>query len=459
MKLNTREAALKILLQSADNRTTLDRTLDTVSPQLAHLSQPDKNLCHAIVFGVLRHRNFLDHIIRSFSRIPLSRMDLPVLTVLRMALFQLRFLDRIPDFAAIDTSVNLIKAKNGQKTAGFVNGVLRNAVRRFHTLALPDPHTDLMGHITIVHSIPEWLAKRWIDRYGPDQILELCRTINQVPPLTLRTNTLKITRSALSDTLKIAGHSVQLTPLSPDGIYSMESGARIEALPGFDQGLFAVQDEAAQLVSLILDPKPDHTVLDACAGLGGKTLHMAQIMGGQGQIIAMDTDPDKLSLLETEALRLGIGNIECRVLDLMKADPSDFPHFFDRVLVDAPCTGLGVLRRNPDTKWKRSFQDIQRMAGRQKKLLNAAANRVKPGGILLYAVCSGEPEENEQVVTAFLEKRKDYALSPIRDCFGLPMDRYFKTFPNGMNMDGFFAACLKRRDQINQPHEPDPENG
>jgi 16S rRNA (cytosine967-C5)-methyltransferase len=444
MAFDTREAALEILLQTEQKHATLDRALDAVSPNLAHLSQPDKNLCHAIVFGVLRHRNFLDFIIQSFSKISLTRMDLPVLTVLRMALFQLRFLDRVPDFAAIDTSVNLIKNRNGKKTAGFVNGVLRNAVRQFHTLDLPDPHTDLLGHITIVHSIPEWLAKRWLSRYGPEQILELCRTINQVPPLTLRANTLKTTRSELSGILTTAGYDVRLTSLSPHGISIMGSGIRIDALPGFDQGLFAVQDEAAQLVSLILDPKPHHTVLDACAGLGGKTLHMAQIMGGQGRITAMDTDPGKLDLLTSEAHRLGAGDIQRLPLDLMKADQADFPQYFDRVLVDAPCTGLGVLRRNPDTKWKRSFQDILRMAGQQKKLLNAAANRVKPGGILLYAVCSGEPEENEHVVTAFLKKRKDYVLEPVMDCFGLPMDRYLTTFPNGMDMDGFFAARLKR---------------
>jgi 16S rRNA (cytosine967-C5)-methyltransferase len=445
MALDTREAVLEILLQTEGRHATLDRTLDKISPRMTHLSQPDKNLCHAIVFGVLRHRNFLDFIIESFSRIPLNRMDLPVLMVLRMALFQLRFLDRVPDFAAIDTSVTLIKTRNGRKTAGFVNGVLRNAVRRFHTLALPEPDTSLPDHITIVHSIPEWLTNRWLARYGPDEILELCRTINQVPPLTLRVNTLKIHRPALRDTFAAAGRPVQLTALSPEGLCLTEPGIRIEALPGYDQGLFAVQDEAAQLVSLMLDPRPGETVLDACAGLGGKTLHTAQLMQDQGQIMAMDTDPDKLSLLQAEALRLGVTSVQCRVLDLMKADASDFPGYFDRVLVDAPCTGLGVLRRNPDTKWKRSVQDIQRMAAQQKKLLNAAANRVKPGGTLVYAVCSGEPEENEQVVTAFLKKRKDYELSPIQECFGLPMDRYLKTFPNGMNMDGFFAARLKRQ--------------
>ncbi len=250
----------------------------TEYPPMIHLSQPDKT-CVTLLYSECCGTAISGSHYRVVSRIPLNRMDLPVLTVMRMALFQLRFLDRVPDFAAIDTGVNLIKTRNGRKTAGFVNGVLRNAVRHFHTLSLPDPNTDLMGHITIIHSIPEWLAKRWVDRFGPDQILELCRTINQVPPLTLRTNTLKITRTALNDTFTAAGYPVQLTPLSPEGIYITDPGTRINALPGYDQGLFAVQDEAAQLVSLMLEPRPEHSVLDACAGLGGKALHMAQLMG------------------------------------------------------------------------------------------------------------------------------------------------------------------------------------
>ncbi|MCF8124629.1 MAG: 16S rRNA (cytosine(967)-C(5))-methyltransferase RsmB, partial [Desulfotignum sp.] len=401
MTLDTREAALEILLRCEKKNTTLDRTLDAVYPGLAHLSQADRNLCHAIVFGVLRHRNFLDFIIKSFSKTPVERMDQPVLTALRMALFQMRFLDRIPDFAAIDTSVELIKIRNGKKTAGFVNGVLRNAARRLNTLVLPDANNALLEHISIVHSIPLWLAKRWLTRYGAGQVTDLCRTINQIPPLTLRTNTLKTSRQDLSNLLVSAGLQVQSTLVSPDGMIVTESSIRIEAINGFDQGLFSVQDEAAQLVSLILDPRPNETILDACAGLGGKTLHLAQLMGDKGDITALDTDPDKLSYLSAEALRLGISSIQCRSMDLMKTSITDFPGFFDRVLVDAPCTGLGVLRRNPDAKWKRSLKDISRMAARQKKLLNAAANLVKPGGILVYAVCSGEKEENEQVVADF----------------------------------------------------------
>jgi 16S rRNA (cytosine967-C5)-methyltransferase len=304
MALDAREAALEILLECTRKNTTLDRTLDQFYPTLTHLSQADKNLCHAIVFGVLRHQNYLDFIIGSFARTPVERMDLPVLSALRMAVFQMRFLDRIPDFAAIDTSVELIKARNGKKTAGFVNGVLRNAARRMHTLVLPDENKALLDHLCIVHSIPLWLARRWLNRYGSSQVLELCRSVNQIPPLTLRTNTLKISRPDLADLLASASCQVQFTPLSPDGLVVTESPPRIEAITGFDRGLFAVQDEAAQLVSLMADPQPGETILDACAGLGGKTLHLAQLMKDQGHITALDIDPDKLSQLSAEARRL-----------------------------------------------------------------------------------------------------------------------------------------------------------
>jgi 16S rRNA (cytosine967-C5)-methyltransferase len=294
MVMDARKAALEILLDCQRKNTTLDRTLDAFSPGLSHLSQADKNLCHAIVFGVLRHQNYLDFIIRSFARTPMDRMDLTVRFALRMALFQMRFLDRIPDFAAIDTSVEMIKAQNGKKTAGFVNGVLRNAARQMNTLVMPDENKELLDHLSIVHSIPLWLARRWLTRFGANQALELCRTVNQIPPLILRTNTLKISRPALADLLTSAGCHAQFTPLSPDGLFVTESPPRIEAITGFEQGLFAVQDEAAQLISLITDPRPDETILDACAGLGGKTLHLAQLMKDQGHITALDIDPGQV---------------------------------------------------------------------------------------------------------------------------------------------------------------------
>lgn len=436
MALDTpREAALEILLCSSDKNTTLDRILDAFEPQLAKLSQADRNLCHAIVFGVLRHRSFLDFIIQAFSKIKTRQMNLPVQFALRMALFQMRFLDRVPDFAAIDTSVELVKARGPGRTAGFVNGVLRNAARRYDTLVWPDPEKTPLDHIHIVHSIPLWLARRWLARYGPAKTLDLCRSINQIPPLTLRANTLKTSRTSLGTDLISAGYTIAPTRTSPDGIVLTGPGTRVELIPGYSQGLFQIQDEAAQLVSFMLDPQPGETVLDACAGLGGKTLHLAQLMQNTGQIIALDTDPHKLKHLTTETLRLGITNTQCRTMNLLDTGIKDFPGYFDRVLVDAPCTGLGVLRRNPDAKWRRTLQDIPRMAALQKRLLTAAANLVKPGGALVYAVCSCEPEENEQVVDAFIKKRTDYRLT---------LDSYFKTYPDPGDMDGFFAARLHR---------------
>ncbi|MFO7913807.1 MAG: 16S rRNA (cytosine(967)-C(5))-methyltransferase RsmB [Desulfotignum sp.] len=444
MALDTRKTALHILLHAAKKKTTLDRALDAFRPQLAGLTQQDKNLCHAIVFGVLRHRNFLDFIIQAFSNTKIARMDLAVLYILRMAIFQMRFLDRVPDFATINTAVDLAKARGGKKIAGFVNAVLRNAARKIDSLMWPDRHKTLVEHISVVHSIPLWLAQRWLDRYGPDTTLELCRYVNQIPPVTLRTNTLKTSRPELGRLLTDAGHKIDFTQFSPDGILLAGTGIDVEDLTGFAGGLFQIQDEAAQLVSRILDPQKEETILDACAGLGGKTLHLAQLMENTGQITAVDTEENKLAQLASEAQRLGITCVETRVLDLRKADISDFPGFFDRVLVDAPCTGLGVLRRNPDTKWERSVQDIQRMAARQKRLLNRAANLVKPGGTLVYAVCSCEKEENEEVVAAFLKARKDYVLNPMDHLYGRACDRFFTTFPDTMGMDGFFAARFTR---------------
>ncbi len=447
MAMDTRKTALHILLHAAKKKTTLDRALDAFRPQLAGLTQQDKNLCHAIVFGVLRHRNYLDFIIQTFSNTKIARMDLSVLYILRMAVFQLRFLDRVPDFAAINTAVDLAKAQGGKKIAGFVNAVLRNAARGFDSLVWPDQHKNLVEHISVVHSIPLWLAQRWLDRYGPDTTLELCRAVNRIPPVTLRTNTLKTSRAELGRLLTDAGHKIDFTPFSPDGILLAGAGIHVEDLTGFASGLFQIQDEAAQLVSRILDPQKEETILDACAGLGGKSLHLAQLMENTGQITAVDTEETKLAQLSSEAQRLGITSVETQVLDLLKADISDFPKFFDRVLVDAPCTGLGVLRRNPDAKWERSVQDIQRMAARQKRLLNRAANLVKPGGTLVYAVCSCEKEENEAVIAAFLKARKDYALVPMGHFYGRACDKFFTTFPETTGMDGFFAARLTRVSQ------------
>jgi 16S rRNA (cytosine967-C5)-methyltransferase len=451
MKVDSRHTAFKILMRCQRNSCTLDKSIDDAQNEMESLSRQDRNLCNAIVFGVLRHREFLDFIIKSFSKQPFVKLDIQVLYILRMALFQLVFLDRIPAFAAINTSIELAKKQTNKGASGFINALLRNADQNHHTLVLPDPNKNLLAHICTQHSYPTWLIKRWIHVYGAQKTQALCQSINTIPPITLRVNTLKIKRKSLGALLETQDLGVDFTNESPQGLHISSPGKQVTQIDGFAQGFFQIQDEAAQLVSLILDPKPGETILDACAGLGGKACHIGQLMNNQGKLIAADLEEQKLESLTAETQRLGIENIQTRQINLLNATIKDFDEYFDRVLLDAPCTGLGVMRRNPDTKWKRSLKDILRLCSQQKKMLNAAANLVTPGGILVYAVCSCEPEENEQVIAAFLKKRKDYSLdltmediSVFSDAGFKTKDHCFKTYPHALHMDGFFVARLKR---------------
>lgn len=464
MELDSRNTALKILLGCQKKKSTLDKSIDDSQKELAVMSQQDRNLCNAIVFGVLRQQGYLDFIIKSFLKKPFEKLDIKALHILRIALFQIIFLDRIPSFAAINTSIELAKRHGNKNTAGFINAVLRNACESYQTITLPDKNKNIAAHISVTYSMPGWLTKKWLASYGPEKTISLCQSITTIPPITLRTNTLKTDRETLGTHLKTLGLSVENTKKSPAGLNIFKSGMPVSEIKGFDQGLFQIQDEAAQLVSQILDPQPGETILDACAGLGGKTCHIAQLMENKGMVIAADSDSGKLDNLRAETLRLGINNTQTRQVNLLETSIKDFQGYFDRVLLDAPCTGLGVIRRNPDIKWKRKLADIIRLCAQQKKMLNSAANLVKPGGILVFAVCSCEPEENEQVIEAFLKKRKDYSLDSDFDSdFDSEMDAdriqlssdsrlmtanlFFKTYPSALYMDGFFAARLKRAEK------------
>ncbi|MEH0021968.1 MAG: 16S rRNA (cytosine(967)-C(5))-methyltransferase RsmB [Desulfobacter sp.] len=452
MATDSRRLALRILEAGQRDKTTLDQALDHAGNELDLLSRQDRNLCNAIVFGVLRHRGHLDHLIRAFSRIGIDRLNNTVKTILRMGLFQLVFLDRVPDFAAIHSSIELAKSRVNKKSSGYINAVLRKAAEHHADIDLPDRQKQFPAYLKTTFSIPVWLGKRWTACYGRANTEAIARSVLEIPPLTLRVNTLKTDRTALATAFRAQGIAAGETSFSPLGLHLTGPGHSPAALPGFNQGHFQIQDEAAQLVVQALGPVSGERVLDACAGLGGKTCHMAQAMENSGEIMAADIGPEKLKRLEAEALRLGITIIRTKPLDILKAGIKDVDGYFDRVLVDAPCTGLGVMRRNPDTRWKRTGNDIKRMAARQKKILNAAANLVRPGGILVYAVCSCEPEENETVITHFLGKRKDYEADAggfaltVPDLQGDAESCFqFKTYPGHVEMDGFFMARLKRK--------------
>lgn len=448
MTPNPRDMALTLLWESQNPRTTLDNVLDRFEENLESLADPDRRLCHAIVLGVLRRRAFLDHVISSFSRIPFGHLDEQVVILLRIALFQMIFMDRIPDFAAIDSTIELAKTRGLKKASGFLNAVLRNAAGNHSRVRLPH-EKNTAARLAVTHCFPPWLVKKWISVYGLDDTCILFNAINEIPPLTLRVNTLKTTRKTLKETLHSQEIHVESTRISPEGILLAHKYPKIREIPGFGQGLFQVQDEASQLVGRILDPRPGETVLDACTGLGTKAMHLAQLMENQGKVLGVDIGETKLVRLDQEAARLGITIVQTRPMDILLSSVRDFPGFFDRVLLDAPCSGLGVLRRNPDTKWKRTQNDVVRLGARQKKMLNAVANLVRPGGILVFSVCSCEKEENEDVINSFLNKRKDFCLDRNPDLSaGLSgirnPDGFFKTYPGHSYMDGFFAARLVR---------------
>ncbi len=447
-----RYVALLILIENSRTRVPLDTILDQFAPRLDMLSKLDRSLTNAIVYGTLRWRESLDWIVQPFSNRRIETLKIEVAYILRIAMFQIVFMDKIPVSAAVNSAVNLAKKISHQGVAGFVNAVLRKAsshceeilhskensdfkdITSLKDIVLPDSEAEPELYISVTKSMPLWLVRRWVARFGFDKTLKLCEKINTIPPITVRANRLKIDREELISVCSSYVEQIAPTDNSPDGLYFTKPLVPIHESEAFKKGLFQVQDEAAQLVTIMLNPLPGETILDACAGLGGKTGHIAQLMKNEGSIIACDTDIKKLESLKKEMKRLGIDVVQTICKDILKADLSDFGTQFDKVLVDAPCSGMGVLRRNPDAKWKRTKKDLARLAIRQERMLLSVANLVKAGGSLLYAVCSCETRENEAVIEGFLKQRPDFLIK-----------KELRTYPDNSDMDGFFATLMERK--------------
>jgi len=446
-----RYLALFVLDRLETENQILDLILDDSAVQVEKLSKRDRNLFNELVFGVLRWRGRLDWIIGYFSKTPLKKIKPEVLNILRMGAYQIMYLTRIPNSAAVNTSVELAKSDAPHWVTGFVNGLLRRISREYLSVTLPDPDKNPAAAIAVAKSFPQWLIQRWLDRFGFEETTTLCDAINSIPPITLRTNTLKTTRKRLLERLKPLVESIRETAISLDGIAFRNPKVPIPSMKPFKEGLFQAQDEAAQLVSLLLDPRPGESVLDACAGLGGKTGHLAQLMRNQGTLLATDRDEQKLKKLESEMKRLGVSIVKTCLHDFKKPLNEKHSGRFHRVLLDAPCSGIGVLRRNPDAKWSMTEKDIERNRERQMDLLSAVSGLVLPGGVLVYSVCSTEPEETESVCQEFLNRRTDFTVDT--DFRNLPdmirslvrSNGYLFTCPHTDRMDGFFIVRFKRK--------------
>lgn len=448
---NPRRLALCILNELDRGRTNLDRLLEK---RLGHtpeqLPRRDRALAYAILYGVLRWRARLDWYIAAFSSRPLDKIHPEIRNIVRIGLFQLLFLSRVPQSAAVNTSVELAKTSGFPWAAGFVNGLLRTAAREAGCIAWPDPATDAAEALAVTASFPKWLLRRWIDGFGLEEAKRLCADLNQVPPLTVRANTLKTGRAELAEKLAGAADAVVPTDFAPAGLRVHGPHAPVHELPGFAAGHFQVQDEAAQLATLVLDPGPGERILDACAGLGGKTGHIAQCMQNRGELVALDRDPDKLAALSSEMHRLGVRIAETCCHDLENPPDAKSLGRFDRILLDAPCSGLGVIRRNPDIKWSARENDLDRYRRKQAAYLARVSGLLKTGGVLAYAVCSMEPEETDAVVNEFCRQSPDFEIESVAGT-AAPLSRladergFLRLFPHRHRTDGFFVARMRRR--------------
>lgn len=447
---NARRTALAILSQIDRGKQTLDAIMTSVYGQIPTMTPRDRALTQTIVYGVLRWRRRLDAFIAHFSKIKLNRIDPIVRTILRMGMFQILFLDRIPDSAAVNTSVELTKAHAPVWVVRFVNGLLRQATRRHAHISIHDTKHSPVDALAIGKSFPSWLIRRWVDRFGLEETTALCDAINTIPGITIRANTLKCDRRQLVEALQPEVDNAIVTSHSKVGLHLNGLKRTIDQMSSFKAGFFQVQDEAAQMITSILNPQAGESILDACAGLGGKTGHMAQTMQNRGSIVAVDNSLIKLDLLEQEMNRLGVTCVTTQHIDWTQPEPQLPPLRFDRILLDAPCSGIGVMRRNPDIKWRSEKSNLMRYARRQRLLLSLMAPLLKSGGILVYAVCSFEPEENEYVVNGFLKNHSEFAKEGIvqmdlsETAGGGCKDGYLRTLPHHHAMDGFFAARLKK---------------
>jgi 16S rRNA (cytosine967-C5)-methyltransferase len=448
MTAPARTAAYHALRAVTSARADLPTSLHVSRRQLS--DERDRALAAEIVTGTLRWQRSLDYLIEHVAKRRLAKLDVEVVAILRISLYQILHLDRVPSSAVVDDAVDLTRAARKPSASGFVNAVLRSTLRQRHKLPLPHRPEDAgdraaaVAYLGITHSHPDWLVERWLDRQGFDGAERWVRFNNATPPLMLRVNRLRVTREQAVAALAADGVETQPARFAPDGLV-VASGNPVRR-PA--DGAVIVQDEASQLIPLVVDAQPGERVLDLCASPGGKTTAMAAEVGSGGAIVAGDVRPRRLALLQETIRTTGAANVA--VVRVPASGPLPFAPRFDRVLVDAPCSGLGTVRRDPDIKWRRQPGDLAGLARDQVALLTRAADVVRRGGRLIYATCSSEPEENDAVVDAFLASRPEFdvvdlrsdantAVAPFIDARGV-----FRTSPADHGLEAFFAAALTR---------------
>lgn len=440
-----RGIAVKILTRVERSDAYLDKLLGAELSQ-SELSDADKRLLNELTTGVLRWRGRLDWVLTGFYHGEFSKCLSIVKNAMRVALYQIMFLERIPHSAAVNESVEIVKRLKGEKSAAIVNGVLRSVIRKLNAITWPDRSSEPSYYLAAVQSHPQWLVRRWIEEFGIRETGHLLEANNQRPRLTLRVNLLRTTREELEQRLAADGIRTSRSPWLPS-ILNVDGAFNVTTNKAFREGLFTVQDEGATMAMYLAAPSPGIRVIDLCAAPGGKSTALAELMQGRGEIIALDKYEPKLKLIDEAAQRLGIAEvIQTAIGDAITITlpPADL------VIVDAPCSGLGTLSKKPDIKWKREPEDIPQLVALQRAILANAAKLVKPGGVLLYSTCTIERRENQEVVAAFLADHPEFVLEPASEWLPkgvVTEEGFMQTLPHRHGLDGMFAARLRRVDE------------
>jgi 16S rRNA (cytosine967-C5)-methyltransferase len=444
-KKNVREVAL-YLLESIEKNQAYSNLLLNDAIEKNKIDKKDIGLLTELVYGTLQRKLTLDFFLKPFIKNS-RKLEGWVLQLLRLTLYQMVYLDRIPERAAIYEAVEIAKLRGHKGIAGVVNGVLRSVQRE----GLPSLDTieDPSVRLAIETSHPEWLVKRWVSQLGLEKTREMCELNLTAPLQTARVNVTRISVEECLTLLEEEGFAVEPSPIIPEAVKCLR-GNLASSTP-FKYGMLTIQDESSMLAAYALGAEKEESILDACAAPGGKSTHIAEKLDNSGRVISLDLHEHKVKLIKDNAARLGLENIEAKSLDSRTVQEHFEAESFDRILLDAPCSGLGVMRRKPDMKYTKKEEDLTRLQGIQLALLEAVAPLVKKGGTLVYSTCTIDREENQETVKLFLQKQADYigdpsfsermpeAVRPLIKEFELQI------LPQDFGSDGFYIACLKRK--------------
>ncbi len=446
--VDPRAWALNILNRQETTHSYINILLDSEFQKIK--SEPSvKAFATELIYGIIRNKRYIDWIIDSLKKNPTASLPIPVVNLLRMGIYQILMMNSVPDFAAVNETVTLADKQGLQKHKGFINGMLRNVIRKRDSSDLTVRITDPAKRFGIQYSHPDWIVKIYMSVLGVKNAEKLLIANNQIPPTFIRVNTLKISTSAYMELLNKANILYAKSELISEAI-ELKQGISPRNLPGYQEGFFHVQDVAAQLIAYCLQPKPGSIVYDLCAAPGGKTFVLTQLMKDKGKIKAFDIHEGRLRMLSEQSHKLGCSIIKTYPLDLSGKIPESLYETADYILADVPCSGLGVLRRKLDARWAKNPSQIKELLKIQENILNNASLCLKPGGILVYSTCTYTIEENENQVKIFLSKHPEYQLESFKIIFPenihhlVTESGYLKTLPFRDNIDGMFACRMKK---------------